>query len=208
MRLAMGAMVVCGVLCFGVAAKQAAPTSTDTQPKQTVVLQLMLGGQTPARITVMDGGTARITVSGKQRLGLVPALKEGSLDVDLVEFTKDPATGVETSRNLRRLTLLPGENKRFEEADVPVDVEWQGTKAAATQTASATASSSTDEVMPMGPRGCGNCCITCGEYQICACGVETPCGSCCCIQCCEGMEGAAHAASSTCSHPPAVVDPE
>jgi hypothetical protein len=193
MRLAMGAAVVLGLTCLGftarppVAANQAAEETT-----QAVVLQLTLGDQTPARVVIRTGETARVTVAGKTSFGLTPLVKDGVLALDVAELTKDSVTGAESPRLLKRLQMPAGKTERFEHPVLKFDVEWVESRAVP-RLQSGTAAAPSGATMEAGSTDplavlrspCRSCCVNCGDLTICSCGVEMSCGSCCCPVCCD-----------------------
>jgi hypothetical protein len=114
----------------------------------------------------------RVANVGRPILGLIPSLRQSSVDLLIVEITKDPTTGNEGVREVGRLPLERGKAVQFEPLGVPLEIEWADTlPPSAGQT-----------IAPNGP--CTICCVTCGQSTLCACLVEMDCGTCCCPAAC------------------------
>ncbi len=151
---------------FGQVRAHTQPLSADR-----VVLEIHIEGETPATVHVRNGQLARVQVGGALDLGLVPVVKDGKIELVVLEILRDVVTGNEGLRQLARYQLGRAIVKRLDGLAPVIDVTWLETLGPATAPSE-----------PSGP--CSQCCVTCGNILYCGCVVIAECGSCCCPDAC------------------------
>lgn len=137
--------------------------------RQVVTLRVTNEGRELARLSVPEGGRARMSREGGETLGLTPEIQEDRLKLVVsLQTASGPNGPVFTP--WETYTLVPDVPTTVDTGQTRFEIEWV---AAATKPAPETV---TD--------GCRECCITCFEFTYCACEVITPCGRCCCPETC------------------------
>ncbi len=165
--LALAALVAPSC-AFGQVRAHTQPLSADR-----IVLEIHVEGETPATVHVRNGQMARVQVAGEPSLGMTPIIKDGKIDLVLLEVSRDATTGNEGLRQLARYELTLASVTRL---DVPgaaaIEVAWLATLPPAVGLSA-----------ELGP--CSECCVWCGTVLFCGCVVITECGRCCCPTACE-----------------------
>ena len=158
----------------------AGPVATSAQVKaftvpissDRIVLRVTTAEGTPAQLTVLNGGLARVARAGGPVVGLTTVLRDGWLELVVSVITKDAATGNEAIAQVARLRLELNLTVHIDQGDASFDVSWLATLPAAVTSPTP----SIDD--------CTSCCVTCGSDTYCGCAVQTECGSCCCRHTC------------------------
>lgn len=165
-------LAIAALLCAVAVAPGHAQIKASTVPisRDTVTLRLLVA-DSPATVTVQNGGLARVALKDGPAMGLVPAITTRGIELVVFEITTDPATGNEGLRQVAKSALTRGKAVRFDNIALPFEVEFVETKPAAGQGATAS-----------GP--CTTCCVMCGAILYCGCLVITECGQCCCPSAC------------------------
>jgi hypothetical protein len=148
-------------------------------PQERVVLQLLVG-QRPAKVMVVNGSMARISIAGGPTLGLTPTLNQGSLDLAISAIVTDPTTGGETTQPLDTLHVASKDLVKYDASGVSLEIQWTETIPAG---------------MALSEEPCTMCCVVCGDMMTCACRVEMECGRCCCPARCACNSAGAPAAA-------------
>ena len=168
--------------------------STVPISRDTLTLRVVFA-QSPLRLTVQNGGLARLAIKNGAIIGLVPVITSHGANLTVFEIVADPVTGNEGMKQVVKVDLVAGRVVRIAEAALPLEVELVQTTPAAKA--------------PPGIDGpCLTCCVTCGEIISCACLVEAECGSCCCPAGCvclktEGITGCTAAGATPVGAKPA-----
>ena len=145
--------------------------SGQTPVERRLAIHLVVG-QTPVDIVALEGGTVRISKIGRPTRGLIPTVSSaGQLDMRIVEISIDPLTGNKVFSELSILHLNLGETLTYDDNGVPLVLQWVDIL---------------PPVQTFGDQECAgpDCCVNCGDLEVCACNVHTPCGSCCCANKC------------------------
>lgn len=137
-----------------------------------VVLEVQAPDGAPATLRVRNGETARVGRVGSAPIGLTPVLREGGMDLIVVQILLFPESGNEGIRQLARYRLTRGIPMHVVDGDPPVDVTWVRTEPPAT-------------IPPELSGPCTTCCVVCDNYLYCGCVVVTECGYCCCPAVCQ-----------------------
>jgi len=176
-KLAIAALLSAVVVVPGHAQIKAftVPISRDT-----VTLRLLVS-DSPATVTVQNGGLARVAIKDGPAMGLVPAITARGVELIVFEITTDSVSGNEGLRQVAKMALTRGQAVRSDNVVLPFEVEFVETTKAASQGAST-------------PGPCTTCCVMCGTTLFCGCLVQTECGQCCCPTACS-CPGAPTAAS-------------
>jgi len=135
-----------------------------------IVLDVQVEGRSSATIHVRNGEMARVTPDGAPTIGLSPVLKEGRLQLVVLEVLVDPRSGNEGLRQLAKHEMRLGSVTRVGEVEPALDVTWEATLPPASSGAA-------------GP--CVTCCVICDDALYCGCLVITECGRCCCPAVCQ-----------------------
>lgn len=141
-----------------------------------------------ARVQVREGELIRIRFAGASAYALQPHFRgEAGDTVEFVVYEVEARPhGAERVRELQRFDVAPGLLGRAE-THPPIDVRLEGVRMG---TFASTAPEDSRELGAGELRrlfgASGVCCIVCDGVTICACSVETSCGSCCSDSCCGG----------------------
>jgi len=141
-----------------------------------------------ARVRVREGDLIRIRFDGGYAYALQPHFpSEGGETVEFVVYEVETMPdGAEKVRERQRFDVAPGLLGQAETSP-PIDVRLEGIRVGTFESRA-----------PEDPRemsagelrnlfgASGICCIYCNGVMICACSVETKCGSCCSDSCCGG----------------------
>lgn len=141
-----------------------------------------------ARVQVREGDLIRIRFSGGYSYALQPHFRdEAGETVEFVVYAVEARPhGAESVRELQRFDVAPGLLGRAETSP-PIDVRLEGVRVGTFE------SRAPEDPRQMGAGelrnlfgASGVCCIYCEGVMICACSVQTRCGSCCSDSCCGG----------------------
>ena len=171
----MTLVFVCSLVltCVAVQQPQVSAGAGPSVYLQTAVELRMRRDDAPvARIRVLNGKAARVTLQGGRSLALTPSVREGWVEL-LIEELEEGGGVVPRSFELGRYGLERGVPVRVSVVPVPFDVEWSGTFTPGESGVN----------RPDAP--CSRCCVVCGGDMFCGCAVETPCGTCCCPTACS-----------------------
>jgi hypothetical protein len=184
--LAAAALIV--IAGAGVSSAQQAFASTSAPPL-FVRLSVTAAPGVPATVTLRNGQLGRWTRADGTQYGLTPVVANGTAQIAILELTPGTAPGSERVKALATITLKLGKAVSYPEANPLFEVTLLGT--------SPIPAASTMGSDSNGP--CTTCCVTCGEWTVCACAVQMECGSCCCKNycLCFGEEAGAQACSAT-----------
>jgi hypothetical protein len=141
-----------------------------------------------ARVEVREGELIRIRFAGANAYALQPHFRgEAGETVEFVVYeVASRPDGAERVREVQRFDVAPGLLGRAE-TNPPIDVRLEGVRVG---TFKSTAPEIPQEFGSGELRNMfgasGVCCIYCKGVMICACSVQTSCGSCCSDSCCSG----------------------
>ena len=150
------------------AAASVAPKEFGPAPG-LVELRLLIDESMPVTVRVRAGEQATIRAEGKGSVGLVPLVRNATLELRVIKVTVEGADGATVTLGTYRLER--GEVSQIQAGEFALAIEW------AEYTPSG---SDTDIAAP-----CRECCIVCDGREVCGCAVETSCGRCCCPDYCQ-----------------------
>jgi len=201
--LALGCALLVAPPGSSIAASAQQPAVGETK---VVVLDLAVADQAPIRVAIRDGSSGSLTLEGGRKLELLPTLDGDTLNLDVVEVSVAGDTGQTKRDTLARFRLARGTVARLDVGTVSIDMVWTDVRTAPARRADTDAN------------GCTECCMVCDGVKVCGCVVGSPCGKCCCAECCD-IQGAPSATAAgtaqqrtngdaaTCSSPAATQRP-
>jgi hypothetical protein len=164
------------ILTSGVGLSQAQQAFTSTTaPPLIVRLSVVAAPGVPATVALRNGEMGRWTRGDGEQYGLTPVLAEGSAQLLVFSITPGKTPGTERLRQLATLALATGGAAAYPAQDAIFSVTLLGTAPVPSKTP--------ESAGPEAP--CTACCVTCGDWTVCACAVQMECGSCCCKEHCS-----------------------
>jgi hypothetical protein len=142
------------------------------------------------RVEVREGTLIRVQFTGGLSYALQPHLPgrdQKTVEVVLYQLATRP-DGAERIREIQRCEVAQGLVGRAE-TNPPIEIQLEGLRVRSFET------KAPEDPQEMGANelrnlfgASGSCCMHCNGVTICACSVQTSCGSCCSDSCCGGHE--------------------
>lgn len=164
---------------LGLSQAQQAFTST-TAPPLIVWLTVVAAPGVPATVALRNGEMGRWTRGDGAQYGLTPVVADGVATLYVFQITPGETPGTERLQQLATLALAAGRAATYPAQDALFSVTLLGTAPVTSKTP--------ESAGPDAP--CTTCCVSCGDWTVCACAVQMDCGSCCCKEHCTCLSDA------------------
>jgi hypothetical protein len=164
------------ILTWGAGMFQAQQAFTSTTaPPLIVRLSVVAAPYVPATVALRNGEMGRWTRGDGSQYGLTPVVADGSSQLLVFSITPGRTPGTERLQQLGTLALAPGKAAAYPAQAALFEVILLGTAPVPSKTPESA-----------GPEAlCTTCCVTCGDWTVCASAVQMECGSCCCEEHCS-----------------------